>query len=65
MKNNINTMREFAKFLDDNDLVYAGETLNPFAIIGECDNPFECSGFMTTKEIENRYSVNLKILEEV
>ena len=61
LKNNINTMKEFAEFLDKNDLVYAGKTHSPFSkLIGN----WKLSGFMTISDVENKYNVNLKILEE-
>lgn len=67
MIKNIDTMQQFAEFLDKNDLVYAGNVPNPFSLIGwgfEYE-PFECGEFKTIDKIEEEYNVKLNILKEV
>ena len=53
------TIQEFAKFLNENDLLYAGNANFPFCNYNEPDD------FFSKKTVEKKYKVKLTILNEV
>lgn len=56
----IDNINDFSKFLNDNDLVYAGKASHPFAKL-DLDE-FKLDGFMTITIVENKYDVKLELL---
>lgn len=56
----IDNIVDFSKFLNDNDLVYAGSASNPFSKLSI--NGIRLEGFVTIAMVENKYNVKLELL---